>query len=113
MVDTRENHQASFLARIAELEAEKESWQKTLKWWVDEHDERKAQRDTLRAQLGEAEGRMARMEARLAVAARHCCPSCGPHVLVDEDLCCAYCGADTEVPPLEPAAGEETNDGEV
>lgn len=27
------------------------------------------------------------------------CPSCGPHVAVDEDSCCATCGEDCAVEP--------------
>jgi rubrerythrin len=34
------------------------------------------------------------LRATLAVAAPWVCPECGPHVRVDEDGCCATCGAD-------------------
>lgn len=32
----------------------------------------------------------------LSVAAPYHCPTCGPHVKVDEDECCAACGDDCE-----------------
>ena len=35
------------------------------------------------------------------------CPECGPYVTVDEDECCATCGADTEVVPKAEALAAE------
>jgi hypothetical protein len=29
------------------------------------------------------------------------CPDCGPHVAVDEDECCAYCGEDCSITKCE------------
>lgn len=39
--------------------------------------------------------RVRELEARLAQAAPHICPDCGPFARVDEDGCCVVCGADT------------------
>lgn len=36
------------------------------------------------------------------------CPDCGPHTKVDEDGCCAYCGADTTLEPCSPAPPAST-----
>jgi len=42
-----------------------------------------------------AAAELAECRAKLAAAAPQECPECGPHVTVDEDGCCATCGADT------------------
>lgn len=49
--------------------------------------------DLLRAHDALAEERD-RLREALGRAAPYTCPSCGPHVKVDEDECCVHCGAD-------------------
>lgn len=39
--------------------------------------------------------RVVELEARLTQVAPHICPECGPFARVDEEGCCAACGADT------------------
>lgn len=46
-----------------------------------------AERDALNERIAEA-------ERRLRMAAPWSCPTCGPHIKIDQDACCVTCGAD-------------------
>ncbi len=53
-----------------------------------------------------AEAQVTRLTEQLDRIAPMVCPECGPHVRVDEDGCCATCGADAALAPATPPATE-------
>lgn len=64
----------------------------------DEHEAFKEAAAALARRIAEGE----RLKKLLAKAAPWTCPECGPHVMVDEEGCCATCGADAVLVAEEP-----------